>query len=73
MRRRQWVTIDGRKFSVLFDEANDPVSIAERVFVKGEKPWLCYYTNRPYWHANHHAEVTIPYRVLEAADAEVQG
>jgi hypothetical protein len=62
-----WVTVDGRKFRVDFDEAGDAIRIIERKFKHGDKPWLCYFYNHPYWHRDHHtlgAMWTIPQRVL---------
>lgn len=65
-----WVTVDGRKFRVDYDEVLDAIRIIERKQAKSDKAWLRHLYNAPYWHRDHHGlgvPSTIPQRVLSEA------
>lgn len=53
MRVEKTVIIDGRRFTVKFDEHGEPVIITERKIHAPGEPWECV-CNKPYWHARHH-------------------
>lgn len=64
------IEIDGRKFTVTFDEEGNPVRITERKTSNPGHPYLSYLYNAPYWSAKHHRvgkPTTIVARVLAAA------
>lgn len=64
-----WVEVDKRKFSVVFDEAGEPLRIIERRLFYPGRPWECW-SDKNYWHHKHHAlgkAWTLPVRIVEAA------